>query len=96
MIIEGASLTYNSVKVKIAIIRRLRQIDPHKGNTKVVNQFGHHCYEYRLSTLSEQDVTPDVIPHWALERKIVIVPDLHDITLRYSIQKLIHDIDDTL
>eukprot|EP00171_Calliarthron_tuberculosum_P001320 IDg1320t1 len=82
VLLEGTTIVGD--KFRAAVIRRLRPVPSATGNEKVVHEFGHAHYTYDL-TNGTGDVKLDCITISNLLRQLPIVPDMFDISQRFSV-----------
>lgn len=95
MIIEGVPVP-GSGKTRIAIARRLTITDSHVDNKKSVEVYGHNRYRYLFSTTGVQDVKLDCISHSQIHHSVIVVPDLHEQSIRFSTKTAIRDVPDNI
>lgn len=74
-------------KTRVALIRRLRQVDAHSDNVTVVQTFGHLRYGYDMREQPETDVIIDFVLATDFRLVLHIVRDFHDTSMRFSISK---------
>ncbi len=72
-------------KMKVEVVRRFIEIEPHPDNKRIVNEFGHVRMLLHSTDLAHSDITQDVMPESAVTKTAHVVPDYHDIAIRYTI-----------
>lgn len=81
--------------LKVAVVRRLQKVASDDNNKRVAEGFGHEILGYNFNCNSDSDVTLDCVSRIDLRRVLVIVRDMHAVSIRYGILKRMIDIEDT-
>lgn len=81
--IEGRPLIGED-KMQLAVIRRLRIADLHEGNCNITEKYGRIRYAYHISNTGDKDVVLDCVGRHDMRRSLAILPDMDDLSIRYS------------
>lgn len=77
-------MRYHRKRYHVAVVRRLRPVDVHRDNKLVVEKFGHVRLAHKIRTDSMGECILDCVFTASIYYRATIIPDWHDLTLRYG------------
>lgn len=78
-------------EIGVAIVRRLRHVDPDPDNSKIVTKHQYKRFSYELAAT---DVVLDCVPINSFLRTVMLVPDMHDVVKRYGLKQRVGNLPD--
>lgn len=92
-VIQAIFQLNDNIRTRVALIRRLRQVDPECGNEKIVKNHGMKRFAYDIAS---NDVTLDCVSPNFFKRMVLLVPDPWDAVKRHGLKQRLNRLPDTI